>query len=105
MEIGNMKHKIIIQRPTVTQNENGYDVTTFVDYKTSWAAVNNLFGDEYFIAMQSQAQNTIKFLIRYIADIDTTMRIIFKQKIYNITFIDNIRYGNSYMEIRAIEVI
>ena len=49
-------------------------------------------------------ENTVKFTIRYLPGIDTTMRILFKDKHYNITSIDNIKYRNRFIEIKAMEV-
>ena len=51
-----------------------------------------------------QRENTVKFTIRYLKNIDTSMRILFQGKQYNITAIDNIKYKNAYMEIKALEV-
>ncbi|WP_431188446.1 phage head closure protein [Caloranaerobacter azorensis] len=75
-----------------------------MDIKTVWARVSNLYGKEYFAAAAVQAENTIKFLIRYTDGIDTDMRILFKGKQYNITSIDNIKYANKFIEIKATEV-
>jgi SPP1 family predicted phage head-tail adaptor len=47
----------------------------------------------------------VKFTIRYLEGVDTTMRILFTGKQYNITAIDNIKYQNRYMEIKALEVV
>jgi SPP1 family predicted phage head-tail adaptor len=49
-------------------------------------------------------ENTVKFTIRYLEGIDTSMRILFKNKPYNIISLDNIKYRNKFIEIKAIEV-
>ena len=104
MEIGELRHKITFQRLTTTTNENGFEVEEWEDFKTVWAAVTNLHGREYFEAAAVQRENTVKFAIRYLKNIDTSMRILFKGKQYSITAIDNIKYKNTYMEIKALEV-
>ncbi len=43
--------------------------------------------------------------MRYLPDIDTSMRILFGGKQYNITAIDNIKYKNKYLEVKAQEVM
>ena len=43
-------------------------------------------------------------MIRYINDIDESMRILFNQSLYDITAIDNLKYENKYIEIKALEV-
>ncbi|QGT99504.1 hypothetical protein SYNTR_0911 [Candidatus Syntrophocurvum alkaliphilum] len=104
MEIGELRHRITLQKPIITTNLNGFEEETLKDFKTVWAAVSNLRGREYYAAAAVQAENTVEFTIRYITGIDNSMRIIFKDKQYNIIAIDNIKYQNKYIEIRAQEV-
>ena len=104
MAIGDLRHRITFQRLISTVNENGFEDEAWQDYKTAWASVSNLSGREYYQAAAIQAEKTIKFLVRYIEDIDTSMKIIFKDKQYNITSIDNMKYKNKYIEIKALEV-
>ena len=103
--IGDFKHKIIIQKPTSSIDEYGCYNQTWTDYKTVWASVTNLFGREFFEAQATKSETTVKFIIRYISNLDTTMRISFDDKIYNITFIDDIKYGHKFLEMKCLEVI
>lgn len=104
MNPGDLRHRITFQKLTTTVNENGFEEETWEDVKTVWAAASNLHGREYYAAAAVQAENTVKFTIRYLPGIHTTMRILFRGKQYNITAIDNIKYQNRYMEIKALEV-
>ncbi len=104
MGIGELKHRITFLKPTITVNENGFETEEFIALKTVWASAANLSGREYFEAAAVQKENTIKFKIRAIPDIDESMRIVFQDKDYNITAIDNIKYKNRYIEIKAMEV-
>ena len=104
MEIGELRHKITFQKLTTTTNENGFEVEDWEDYKTVWAAITNLHGREYFEAAAVQKENTVKFTIRYFKGLDTSMRILFQGRQYNIISIDNIKYKNKYIEIKALEV-
>lgn len=104
MDIGELKHRITFQKLVTDTNENGFEMEDWKDYKTVWAAITNLHGREYFEAAAVKAENTVKFKIRYIQNIEPTMRIIFKGKRYNITSIDNIKYANKFIEIKALEV-
>nr|DAL96910.1 MAG TPA: Putative head tail adaptor [Caudoviricetes sp.] len=105
MNPGDLDKRITLQKCITTTNESGFEVETWEDYKTIWAAVSNLHGREYFAAAAVQAENTVKFTIRYLQGLDTTMRILFQGKQYNITSIDNIKYQNRYIEIKAQEVV
>lgn len=104
MRTEELKHKITFQKLTSTTNENGFEVEVWGDYSTVWAGVSNLIGREYFAAAAVQAEKTVKFTIRYLQGITDDMRILFEDKQYNITFIDNIKYRNKYIEIKALEV-
>lgn len=104
MEIASLNKRITIQELKLSINENGFEIEEWIDYKRVWAGVSNLHGREYFDAAAIQMENTVKFTIRYLPGIDTSMRIVFQDKNYNITSIDNIKYGNRFMEIKAMEV-
>lgn len=104
MGIGKMRHRITFLRVTPAINENGFESELPQEYKTVWAEVSNLYGKEYFEAKAVQAENTVKFTIRFLEGLDQTMRILFQDKAYNITAIDNIKYKNRYIEIQAMEV-
>ncbi|MFU0800203.1 MAG: phage head closure protein [Xylanivirga thermophila] len=104
MEIGSLNKRITLQELKLTVNENGFEVEEWIDFKTVWSGVSNLHGREYFDAAAIQMENTVKFTIRYLSGIDTAMRISFKDKYYNITSIDNIKYRNKFIEIKAMEV-
>ena len=104
MEIGDLRHRITLQNLTTSISENGFELEVWEDYKTIWAAVSNLHGREYYAAAAVQAENTVKFTIRYLPGLDTAMRISFREKIYDIKAIDNIKYRNRFLEIKAREV-
>ena len=75
------------------------------NYYTCHAYVNNLSGKEYWEAAQLNAEKEVFFLIRYcseVKEIDTEhFRILFRGQVYNITFIDNVKYQNKTIKLRA----
>lgn len=102
--IGELRHRITFQKQVIKVNENGFEEEVWQDYKIVWASITNLSGREYFQAAATQKENTVKFRIRFNEDLNTDMQILFNGKRYNITSIDNIKYENKYMEIKALEV-
>lgn len=108
LDIGNMNKRITIQKYTTYQNENGFDIEDWIDYKTVWASVNNLWGKEFYAAKAVNAENTVEFICRYSRDlenIDTKeYRIFWSNRAFDITFVDNIKYENKWLKIKAIEV-
>lgn len=104
MKTEEFRHQITIQKYTVSINENGFEVEDWQELITCRAKIENLHGREYFEAAVVQAEKTIKFTVRYLREIDESMRIKFREKYYNITSVDNIKFANRYMEIKALEV-
>lgn len=100
-------HRIKIEKKIVTTSPNGIQTETWFPYCSMWASTKNLHGREFFEAQQVNAERTVKFKVRYRPglEFDETMRILFDGKIYNITFVDNIRYDNTNIEIKAIEEV
>ena len=102
MVIGDLRHRITLQKFITEVNENGFETEVWQDYKTVWASVSHLSGKEYYQAAAVQAEKTIRFLVRYAGD--TSMRILFRNTQYSITSADNIKYENRFIEIKAVEV-
>lgn len=104
MNPGELRHRIRLQKLETVVNENGFEEEEWIDHKEVWASIKNLHGREYFQAAAVQKKNIVKFVIRYVPGLDTSMKILFKGKHYDITSIDNIRYENKFIEIKALEV-
>lgn len=104
MEIGDLRHRITLQKLITNVSEGGFETKKWRSVKTVWGAVSNLHGREYYAAAAVQAENTVQFTVRYLEGVDTAMRICFRNRTYNITAVDNIKYRNQYLEIKALEV-
>lgn len=50
MGIGDLKHRIILQKLITSINDNGFEIESWENFKTIWASVKNLYGKEYFQA-------------------------------------------------------
>lgn len=103
--LGAWKERITIQKSTLGTDKDGNHMLTWMDHYTCSAYVNNLSGKEYWEAAQVNAQKEIYFLIRHcseIAGMDTELyRILFRGQVYNITFLDNVKYQNKILKLRA----
>ena len=104
MNIGELKHRITILKKA---NKKPLEDTTYTDFKTVWAKVNNLYGKEFIEAQKVEADISKKFVIRYIKDLDMSFNpnackdfiISYKGVSYNILYIDNIKEQNKFMGI------
>ena len=116
MNTGELFNRVTLQKSTEGESTNGFPEETWTDYKSVWASASNLFGREFFQAAAVNAETTIKFTIRYQKDLDATkntegvnttklFRIKFNNALYNITFIDDIKFEHKYMEVKALLVV
>lgn len=107
---GDLRHKIIIQKHTQSTDFVGNSILEWIDFKTTYAQINNLYGDEYWKAAAHNQQNTVTFLVRWTKDLDilvnnkqlTEYRILFKDTFYYIESFDNIQYKNKLVKIKAV---
>ena len=103
--IETMQNRITIQKSRTENDENGNHTLLWEDYYSCYSYVNNLSGNEYWAAAQVNAQSDLIFVIRYcseVASLDSEhYRIVFKEQLYNITFVDNAQYKNKSLKLRA----
>ncbi|NKF05300.1 phage head closure protein [Clostridium gasigenes] len=109
INIGDLNKRITIQELKTITTDNGFEEEKWVDSKTVWAKVNNLFGKEFWSAKAINQENSLDFIIRYSKDLSIldskTNRIYWNERAFNITFIDNIQYKNTWIKIKGIEVV
>lgn len=104
-----LNKKIVIQKLSAkTQDKDGFEEEIWEEYMAIWSSVNNLFGKEFYAAKAIQAENTVEFTIRYCKELEEldskNYRINFNNKVYDITFVDNIKYENKFIKIKAIQL-
>lgn len=103
---GAMREIITIQKNTSEKDLRGNPVDNWNDYYTCHAYVNELSGTEFYEARKVMLENTVRFTVRYtkkLKDLDTTSyRLLFRGRIYDITFVDNPQFRNEILKISAI---
>lgn len=103
---GIMDKKIMIQKNISGKDDRGNPIDNWQDYYNPWAYVNELSGNEFYEARLVNLENTVRFTVRYtpkLKDLDTSSyRILFKGRIYDITFVDNPQFRNETLKISAI---
>ncbi|KEI09298.1 head-tail adaptor protein [Clostridium sp. K25] len=108
MEISykNFNKRIVIEKLNIVTTENNFDTEEWVDFATLWSSINNLYGREFWAAKAINKEDTVVFTVRYSKKISAinkeNYRIKFKDKIFNIIFIDNVKYENKFIKIKAI---
>ena len=76
MRSGRLRHRLALQQATETRGDAGGVVKTFATQATVWGAIEPLSSKEYLAIQQTQAEATVRVVIRYRSDIDDTWRIL-----------------------------
>lgn len=80
-----LRHPVEIQKRTPVQDSSTGEIThAWTKLAATWASVEPLSAREFIAAQAGQSQITARIVIRYRDDVDATMRILFRGKIYNI---------------------
>jgi len=105
MDIGRTSKRITFCRYEDKENEILQIEQVLTDVKTVWASVEPLRGREYQEAQRIRPELTYKAMTRYHKEITPDMLIKFKQRLFQIISIINVRERNEMLEIMCIEKI
>lgn len=84
MNAGQLRHRVVIESRTGTQDSVGQPIDDWSVFAELWAAVEPLTGRELFSAQQVNAETTTRVRMRYREGLDTSMRIVHHGINYNI---------------------
>lgn len=89
MQIGNLDRRVTFQTANHTPDSTGYIGPAYADAFTVWAEVvpQDLRNAEPFVDQTFNPQQVMIFRVRYRTDIDTTMRILHNNEIYDIEMV------------------
>lgn len=105
MKIGRLRHRITIQKYTATRDSFGADVEDWTDIANVWASITPVSGKEYYAAQQINAEITTKITIRYIKDINPKMRVVFKDRMFEILSVINSEERNIELNLMCKECL
>lgn len=102
MRAGRLRHKAEIQQLGSGQDEFGaVNETEFSKFKDIWCSIDPISGKESFLSNADFAKTTHKIRFRYIDGINASMRLVWKNRIFN--FING---GRNFMELnKEIEIL
>lgn len=105
MKIGKLKHRITFQEKVASVDSDGFvNEDVWNDVATVWSQIKTLKGKEYYQAAAIQNESNKHFIIRYNPNIQSDMRINFKNTYYEIHSITNDDELNQSMTIVASRV-
>lgn len=105
MDIGKLKHRITFQDLSNSRNEYGELIEDWLDVKTVWAEIKPVSGKQFFAAKQINSEISHNIYIRYRSDLNSSMRIKFKERIFEILYIMNLNESNTIMQIYCKELV
>lgn len=105
MRAGKLRHRVMLQKLGRTRNPvTGGWTEGWVDVASAWASIEPLSAREFIAAQASQSEITARVVIRYRPDVDATMRILYRGKIYNIHgALPDVKSGLEYLTLPVSE--
>ena len=98
-----MRHTIQIEEVTETRTSSGAVTESWSVKHIVRAEILPVSGREYFSAQTVNAQNTVKFNIRYLPGLTTKMRIVFKGRVFDLQTIINHKETNHSLSLMGVE--
>jgi SPP1 family predicted phage head-tail adaptor len=105
MHAGNLKHRIIIQQRTNTQDASGQPLETWSTFATVWANITPLIGRDYLAARQLVDEVDHDVTIRYRSGVLPKMRISYDGRTFEIISVINKDEGDAWMYLKCKEVV
>jgi len=81
----------------------GEEEPGWTNVTTRWASIEPISGREYFAAQQVNAEVTHRIRMRYLAGMESTMRLLYGTRVYEIKAIMNAKERNQVLEILCTE--
>jgi SPP1 family predicted phage head-tail adaptor len=102
---GKHRHLVSIKKTVESRNSLGEVANTWVVYAQRWASITPLAGREYWAARQVNAENTVKFTMRYCQGVTTKMVIVYDNRTFKIDSIINTNDANREMIVMTTEEV
>lgn len=100
-----LRHRVQLQAPNETSDEAGGSSISWENVATLWAEITPLQAGRYerVFAEQLGERLTHRITLRYRADINSTQRILFGERLFNIRSVVNVGEAGVIAEILAEE--
>ena len=105
MNIGRIRHRLILQAETQSQGATGEVTSTYATASTVWGSLVPLQGRELEQARQISEEVTYKAIIRYYSGLTTEYRISHDSRTFEIAGILNWEERDKYQTLMLKEVL
>ncbi len=100
-----LRQRITIETPVYTSDLLGGFITAWNIYAVLWAEVIPQAKGSRFVSEKTDSTNLYKMTIRYIPDINTKMRVLYKSRHYAIRSVVNADERNERLDLIVSEVM
>lgn len=97
MTTGTLRHRIRIEKSVVTRDRFGGEVQDWIPVATVWGSVESLSGGEFEVAKQRHAEVSHTIVIRYRPDITPSLRVVVKNRWFEILAVINPKERNVWL--------
>ena len=105
MDIGRTNKRVSFYKFVEEKNEMNQTTQVLKKIRTVWASVEPKSGREYIEAEKKHPELTYIITTRYMEDVTPDMFIQYRDRLFNIRSIRNIRENNEMLEISCTEKI
>ena len=102
---GKHRHLVTIKKPVESRGTSYEPTETWVVYAQRWASIDPLSGDEFWSAKQVNAENTVRFRMRYCYGLTTKMVIEYDNRTFKIESVLNYGERNRDIVVLATEEV
>lgn len=100
LSAGDLKHRVVIEAQIDTQDSNGDTVVDWYELATVWAGYQPLSVHKFSQSRADQSEIAAWFTLRYRDDVDSTMRIRFRDRLhYIVGVLPDKESGLEYMSV------
>ena len=104
MRAGNLRHRVVIQRPVEERNDLGEVVhRSWAEVATVWSDVHPLDGRERWLEASVRPELTHAVRLRYRGDVTSECRLLHDGRVLRIDSVVNIEERNRELRLRCVE--
>lgn len=105
MDAGQLDKKILIQQQTMTQDEYGQQLETWITIATVYAKIKPLVGKEFILAQQISTNLSHDVTIRYRRWIKPKMRVSYLDRYFEILAVIDSDEKREWLYLKCREVV
>jgi len=105
MQAGRLRHRITVQKKSVTRDGFGAEVISWTKHVDAWGSIEPMRGREYMEAKQVQAGVDTRIRLRFQAGITPGMRVLYGSRTFDIQSVINVLEKGAECQLMCLEQI